>query len=110
MSEDGVAAELSALEADLNSTKIGASVWRLGPGGTLLASVIEKHAGFLAEAEPNTIYFYADLEGSSELKHDENTMQKVFQALSEQGLTEKQIVGATNAMQNAGVYFREANF
>lgn len=104
--------ELADIEAGVNvqSDKVGASVWRLGPGGTLLASVIEAHAGELAESDRNAIYFYADLEGSSELKHDEGTMQKVFVALSDQGLSEKQIVNAVNAMQNAGIYFREANF
>lgn len=113
MTVDGaLAGELASIEAEINkeSSKVGASVWRLGPGGTLLASIIEAHAGDLAESERNAIYFYADLEGSSELKHDEGTMQKVFEALKEQGLSEKQIVGATNAMQNAGIYFREANF
>ena len=107
-----LAGELAAIEADVNvqSEKVGASVWRLGPAGTLLASVVEAHAGELAQMDRQAIYFYADLEGSSELKHDEGTMQKIFTALAEQGLTEKQIVNATNAMQNAGIYFREANF
>ena len=110
--EASVAHELQALEAEMlvESQKIGASVWRLGPGGTLLASVVERHASALAEAEPNSIYFYADLEGSSELKHDEETMQKVFKALGDQGLSEAQIINSVNAMQNAGIYFREANF
>lgn len=104
--------ELAAIEASVNvaSQKVGASVWRLGPMGTLLASVIEEHAPDLAATDRQSIYFYADLEGSSELKNDEGTMQKVFTALGEQGLSEKQIVNATNAMQNAGIYFREANF
>lgn len=108
----GLADELTAIEADINesSEKVGASVWRLGPGGTLLASVIEEHAPTLAESDRQAIYFYADLEGSSELKNDEGTMQKIYVALGEQGLSEKQIVNAVNAMQNAGIYFREANF
>lgn len=113
MSESaGLADELASIEADVNeaSEKVGASVWRLGPGGTLLASVVEAHAGDAAQMDRQAIYFYADLEGSSELKHDEGTMQKVYTALGEQGLSEKQIVNAVNAMQNAGVYFREANF
>ena len=113
MSESaGLANELAAIETDINvaSEKVGASVWRLGPQGTLLSSVIEAHAGELAASDRQGIYFYADLEGSSELKNDEGTMQKVYSSLGEQGLSEKQIVNAVNAMQNAGIYFREANF
>lgn len=92
------------------SAKIGASVWRLGPGGSLLTSVDERQAGQLAAQDPKSIYFYADLDGSSELKHDEGTMQKVFDSLSSQGLSKKQSVGVVNAMRDAGIYFREANF
>jgi hypothetical protein len=95
---------------EVPTDQIGASVWRLGPGGTLLSSVVEHHAADFAASDREAIYFYADLEGSSELKHDEDTMQKVYSALGDQGLSEKQIVNAVNAMQNAGVYFREANF
>lgn len=108
----GMDDELASIEADVNasSDKVGASVWRLGPGGTLLSSVVEAHAGDLAASDRQAIYFYADLEGSSELKNDEGTMQKVYRSLGDQGLSEKQIVSAVNAMQNAGIYFREANF
>lgn len=113
MSESAdLAEQLSEIEADVNvpSQKIGASVWRLGPVGVLLSSVVEEHAASTAENDPNAIYFYADLEGSSELKNDDGTMQKIFQALGDQGLSERQIVDATNAMRDAGIYFREANF
>lgn len=76
----------------------------------MITSVIEGLAPSLAETDSKAIYFYADLYGSSELKHDEGTMQKVYTALSEQGLSEKQIINSVNSMQNAGIYFREANF
>jgi hypothetical protein len=100
-----VSEELASLDEE--STKVGASVWRLGPGGTLLASIIEDHAGELAERDRNAIYFFAELEGSADLKFDEGTMRKVFEALATQGLSETQCINATNAMQNAGVLFRE---
>lgn len=104
--------ELSSIEADVNvsSGKVGASVWRLGPGGTLISSTTEELAIRSASSDRQAIYFYADLDGSSELKFDSTTMDKVFDALGAQGLSQNQIIGAVNAMQNAGLYFREANF
>lgn len=78
MTVDGaLAGELASIEAEINkeSSKVGASVWRLGPGGTLLAS-IEAHAGDLQRAN-ETHYFYADLEGSSSSSTMRGTMQKV---------------------------------
>lgn len=101
---------MSSSAPETADARVGASVWRLGPGGTLLASVNEDHAPALAEADRQAIYFYADLEGSSELKHDQGTMQKIHDALGAQGLSEKQIINAINAMQNAGIYFRESTF
>jgi hypothetical protein len=88
---------------------VQSSVWRLGPGGLLLSSVIEDQAGWLASLEPNTIFFYADLGGSEKLTHSEETMQKVYVALSSQGLSEGQIINAVSAMQNSGIYFRESD-
>lgn len=100
---------LNAVETALvlEEPTVEASVWRLSPGGNLISSVIERHAGAIAEMEPNTIYFYADLGGVDKLTNTDETMQKVYQALSSVGLTEGQIVNATNAMQAAGVLFRE---
>ena len=88
--------------------KVEASVWRIGPGGPLISSVVERHAGAMAAGDTSAIYFYADLEGSSELKNTEETMQKVYQALSQVGLSEGQIINAVNGMQNAGILFRES--
>ena len=50
---------------------VEASAWRLGPGGLLITSVVERHVAELAEVEPNTIFFYADLGESTELKNTE---------------------------------------
>jgi len=86
---------------------VDAAVWRLGPNGILISSVREEHAGWLAEAEPNTIFFYADLDSSATLVVTEDTMQKVYVALSAQGLQEGQIINAVTAMQNAGIHFVE---
>ncbi len=88
---------------------IQASVWRLGAAGLLISSVLEDQAAWLADLEPNTIYFYADLGGSDKLTHSEATMQKVYVALSNQGLSEGQIINAVSAMQNSGIYFRESD-
>ena len=88
--------------------KVEATVWRLGPGGPLISSVVERHAATIAASDANAIYFFADLEGSSELKNTEDTMQKVYQALADIGLSEGQIISATNKMQNAGILFRES--
>jgi len=88
---------------------VQSSVWRLGAAGLLISSVIEDQAAFLAELEPNTIYFYSDLGGSEKLTHSEATMQKVYVALSSQGLSEGQIINAVSAMQNSGIYFRESD-
>lgn len=87
--------------------EVEASVWRLSPGGFMLSSVVERHAGTLAEMEPNTIFFYAELGGVDKVVSTPETMQKVYQALSGVGLTEGQLVKATNAMQAAGIVFRE---
>lgn len=38
---------------------------------------------------------------------DEQTLFKVFRALIESGLTEKQALSAINQMQNVGILFRE---
>jgi hypothetical protein len=89
-------------------TKVQASVWRLGPGGVLIQSVFEDQAAFLAEIEPNTIFFYGDLDSSAILTVTEETMQKVYSALAAQGLNEGQIVHAVTQMQHAGIYFKEA--
>ena len=87
---------------------VEATVWRLGQGGMIISSVAERHAAELAGREREAIYFYADLGTSNEVKHDEETMQKVFKALAGQGLSEAQIINAVNAMQNNGVLFRES--
>lgn len=39
--------------------------------------------------------------------HDENTMQKVYDALRAAGLKKQQCLNAVTQMQNAGIYFRE---
>jgi hypothetical protein len=41
--------------------------------------------------------------------HDDRTMQKVYKALMDAGLTPQQIVNAVFAMQNSGVLFREVS-
>ena len=61
----------------------------------------------MAEAAKDTIFFYAELEGSSKLTHDEGTMHKVFSSLAESGLSETQVVSAISCMQNSGILFRE---
>ena len=88
--------------------KVEATVWRIGPGGPLISSVVERHAATVAAGDAGAIYFYADLEGSSELKNTEETMQKVYQTLSQVGLSEAQIINAVNGMQNSGILFRES--
>lgn len=40
--------------------------------------------------------------------HDDKTLNKVLNALSDAGLTEQQVLDAVNSMQNAGIYFRES--
>lgn len=88
--------------------KVEASVWRLGPGGLLLSSVYEFQAAWLAESEPQSIFFYADLEGSANLTATADTLEKVYRALAAQGLSERQIIDAVADMQNQGLYFRES--
>lgn len=39
--------------------------------------------------------------------HDENTLQKVYQALLDAGIYGQQAVDAVSNMQNRGIYFRE---
>lgn len=92
----------------LETPPVEAEVWRLGPRGTLLHSVIARHASWLAEQEPESIFFYGDLGGSGNLTTTEETMDKVFYALSESGMSEKQIISAITRMQNSGIYFRES--
>lgn len=87
---------------------IESTVWRLGPGGILITSVVERHAGWLAEQERDAIFFYADLSDSDLVTSDEGTTQKVFQALSSVGLSEGQIINAVNRMQQSGILFRES--
>jgi hypothetical protein len=87
---------------------IESSAWRLGPGGLLISSVVERHAAWLAEQEKETIFFYADLGESGLVKNDEETSQKVFRSLASVGLTEGQIINAVNRMQQDGILFREA--
>lgn len=87
---------------------IEASVWRLGPQGMLLTSIVERHAAELAGMDPNAIYFYADLSDSDNVKNDEATSQKVFRSLASVGLTEGQIINAVNRMQQDGILFRES--
>lgn len=87
---------------------VEANVWRIGPGGVLISSVVERHAAWLAEQEKGTIFFYADLGESGLVRSDEGTTQKVFQALASVGLTEAQIINAVNRMQQEGILFRES--
>lgn len=91
-----------------SSPAVEATVWRLGPGGMLISSVVERHAAWLAEQEKETIFFYADLGESGLVKNDEETSQKVFRSLASVGLTEGQIINAVNRMQQDGILFREA--
>jgi len=42
------------------------------------------------------------------LAHNEDTLFKVYEALREIGLSDAQIITAVNLMQNAGIYFKEA--
>lgn len=91
-------------------TGVESSVWRLGPGGLILSSVVERHAAELAEHEPGTIFFYADLGGSTSVVASETTKKKVFMALAGAGLSEAQILTATNAMQASGVVLKELEF
>lgn len=39
--------------------------------------------------------------------HDDNTMRKVYNALSDLGWDEEEVFDAVNSMQNAGILFRE---
>lgn len=94
-------------EVVVNPNLVEAAVWRLGPGGHLLNSVYEQDASWLAESEPKSIYFYADLNRNEDLTHSDETMQKVYRALADQNLNEGQIINAVSAMQNAGIFFRE---
>lgn len=87
---------------------IESTVWRLGPGGMLITSVVERHAADLAQNDKGGIYFYADLADSSLVKNDEETSQKVFRSLASVGLTEGQIINAVNRMQQDGILFRES--
>lgn len=87
---------------------VEANVWRLGAGGVLISSVVERHAAWLAEQERDTIFFYADLVESGLVRHDDETMQKVYKALTSVGLTEAQIINSVNRMQQEGILFREA--
>lgn len=86
---------------------VEASVWRIGPDGVTITSMIERHIDFFVANDPTSIFFYAELGESSQLKNDEETVQKVFQALAGVGLSEGQIINAVNQMQNAGILFRE---
>lgn len=94
-------------EEEVKPPSIEASAWRVSSAGLLITSVVERHVAELAEFEPNTIFFYADLGESTELKNTEETMQKVYRALASVGLTEGQIMSAYSAMQNDGILFRE---
>lgn len=105
--EDAVVEETPAPPAVPVLPNVEASVWRLSPAGFLVSSVIEAHVGTIAELEPNTIFFYAELGNSTELKNDDETMQKVYKALASVGMSEGQIINATSAMQSAGILFRE---
>lgn len=89
------------------SPGIEASVWRLFPGGTLISSVVEKHAAASAEMSPEVIFFYAELGNSARLTNTAKTIDKVFGALAAVGLSESQILKAINKMQADGIYFRE---
>ena len=95
------------LAPEAPSSKIESNVWRLGPGGTMLSAVVERHAAGLAEYDDNSIYFYASLEGSSMVLSTAETMERVYKGLAAVGLTERQIIDAVNSMQNEGVVFRE---
>lgn len=85
-----------------------AEVWRLGPDSTMLSSIPEEVAVHFADMAPHSIFFYATLDNAKELVNTESTIDKVYSALVEVGLSETQIISAINRMQNAGIYFREA--
>ncbi len=87
---------------------IESSAWRLGPGGLLITSVVERHVADLALNDKGAIYFYADLAESGMVRNDEETSQKVFRSLASVGLTEGQIINAVNRMQKDGILFRES--
>lgn len=90
--------------------KVETSVWRLGPNSVLMFSVAAHLAPAMAELEPDAIFFYAELEGSAELTHTHETMDKVYKALANVGLSEGQILGAVSGMMNSGILFRERAF
>lgn len=93
------------------TSKAEASVWRLGAGGTILTSVPESVVNDLvAQESDEIIYFYADLEGSSQLTVDAETLDKVYDALATIGITEAQAINAVNAMQARGIIFRERKY
>lgn len=88
--------------------EIESTVWRLGPQGMIISSVVERHVAQLAENDRGSIYFYADLQDSDLVRSDEETSQKVFRSLASVGLTEGQIINAVNRMQQDGILFRES--
>jgi hypothetical protein len=42
--------------------------------------------------------------------HNDETMQKVYQAMRKSGLTDQQVIDAVMLVQNAGILFREASW
>lgn len=94
-------------ESSPNPPKIESSVWRLSTSGPLITSVVERHVADSAELDDGVIYFYAELGSPTELKNTEETIQKVYRALANVGMSEGQIVNAVSAMQNSGILFRE---
>lgn len=103
-----VVPELTSEETPEDFPDIEASVWRLGPGGLLISSVVERHAAKVAENDKGGNYFYADLTETGLVRNDEETSQKVFRSLASVGLTEGQIINAVNRMQKDGILFRES--
>lgn len=89
------------------SRKTEASIWLVTKTGLLVTSCPEKIAIDLAEKYPQDIYFYAELSPGETESHSEETMSKVYIALGDAGLSERQIIDAINKMQNSGLLFRE---
>jgi transketolase C-terminal domain/subunit len=90
-----------------NSPKVEAAVWRLAANGLMISSVVERHAADIAASDPDVIYFYADLGSPTELTTSDKTVQKVYDALANVGLSEGQVINAVSAMQSSGILFRE---
>lgn len=80
----------------------GAGTFREGTAGKLAEAALENWAVIAERTRTN--YGATGVR----LTHSEDTLFKVYEALREAGLSDAQTITAVNLMQNAGIYFREA--